>query len=231
MRPVCKSRAFEPCFVHLVFAITTSSHSLQSVLKEARWNPRKYFQSAHRHVRNKPTHGTSSYYESSINFMESTNPPSACVSQSEKSIPDSVQFKPIAPKLTPCYVANHMEKSGSNTAQFPTIAPKATPSSNPHYAESVSNIAQFQTIAPKVTPSSNPHYAEIGSHTAQFQTIAPKATHVSQKDTRFPGRSSRPCGMRHLSDLKVELGNEALWRTFHDEIHEMKITKTGRYVS
>ena len=69
-------------------------------------------------------------------------------------------------------------------------------------------------------------------HIAKLRAIAPKLTQVGAKAV-FPTRtkSSLSCGTKHLSDVKVELGDEALWEIFHAEDHEMKIINTGRYVT
>ncbi|XP_028407666.1 T-box protein 2-like [Dendronephthya gigantea] len=59
--------------------------------------------------------------------------------------------------------------------------------------------------------------------------IAQKSTQMASiKDVFLPNKNSLPCKMKHLADLKAELGNEALWEIFHAEGHEMKITNTGR---
>ena len=61
--------------------------------------------------------------------------------------------------------------------------------------------------------------------------IAQKSTQTASiKDVFLPRRDSLPCTMKHLDDLKAELGNEAMWEIFHAQKQEMKITNTGRYV-
>ena len=61
-----------------------------------------------------------------------------------------------------------------------------------------------------------------------LQGIAPRVTRMGLKDAFPSGGRSPPCTAKHLGDLKVELGNEALWKVFHAEEHEMKVTNKGR---
>ena len=61
--------------------------------------------------------------------------------------------------------------------------------------------------------------------------VALKSTRTASiKDIFLPRSDSLPCKMKHLGDLIAELGNGAMWKIFHAEEHEMKITNTGRYV-
>ena len=64
------------------------------------------------------------------------------------------------------------------------------------------------------------------SRTGQLESTAPKLTDMESKVKK----TSLPCGMKHLADVKVDLDNEALWKVFHNENHEMKVTNTGRFV-
>ena len=61
-----------------------------------------------------------------------------------------------------------------------------------------------------------------------LQAIAPRLTHMGPNDSFPSRRRSQPCTAKHLGDLKVELGNETLWKMFHVEEHEMKVTNKGR---
>ncbi len=76
----------------------------------------------------------------------------------------------------------------------------------------------------------NPAATNTESRIGQLRNIAPKLTHIGPKDAFVARKTSLPCGAKHLSGLKVELGNETLWKVFHVEEHEMKITNTGRLV-
>lgn len=68
------------------------------------------------------------------------------------------------------------------------------------------------------------------SRSGQHQVIPPKIMYKELKSVFPSGKNSSPCVMKHLADLKVELANKELWKMFHAEGHEMKVTSTGRYV-
>ena len=62
------------------------------------------------------------------------------------------------------------------------------------------------------------------------QGNAPKMMYKEPKIVSPTGKNSSRCVMKHLADLEVELANKNLWKVFHAEEHEMKISNDGRYV-
>ena len=62
------------------------------------------------------------------------------------------------------------------------------------------------------------------------QGNAPKMMYKEPKTVCPTGKNSSRCVMKHLADLEVELANKDLWKIFHAQEHEMKISNLGRYV-
>lgn len=67
---------------------------------------------------------------------------------------------------------------------------------------------------------------------APFDRIIPKLiTHVETGSPKLPAPGGKCVHMSGESCLAVELVNEALWKKFYNEGHEMVVTKPGRYVT
>ena len=95
-------------------------------------------------------------------------------------------------------------------------------------SESFTERCNSTVLSSRGLPSAKDQVTCQKSRSVQHQGIAAKTMYPKSV---FPaGKNSSACVMKHLADLKVELVNKELWKMFHSEGHEMKITNTGRYV-
>ena len=65
----------------------------------------------------------------------------------------------------------------------------------------------------------------------QTAVLAPsQSAQMKSNEDPSPSESVKTCDEKCLSDVTVELENEALWAEFYRQGNEMIVTKHGRYV-